>query len=213
LFKRAAIEGDMANLTAEARDLALQQKQWTEQVPALDSVRAAREEAALAARADSLASALERLAGELGAESPERSEMVESSSERAQQAAQAMRQAAQSASQGRKPEAQRQGRQASAELDPLGDELAEQREALQQDWREEVVEALDRALGDASRLAERQLDIAEALRQGDTSPKVRAEQGAIEEGVERLLEQVKEIGGTRPGQYAPVARSAGHRRS
>jgi hypothetical protein len=195
LFKRAAIEGDMANLTAEAKDLAMQQKQWTEQVPALDSARAAREEAALAARADSLASALERLREELGGDNPERSEAMDAGAERARQAAQAMRQAARSASQGKKPEAQQQGRQASAELDPLGDELAEQRQELQEDWREEVVEALDRALGDASRLAERQLEIAEALRQGETSPKVRAEQGAIEEGVERLLEQVKEIGG------------------
>ena len=35
----------------------------------------------------------------------------------------------------------------------------------------------------------------EALRRGDASAEVRAEQGALEEGVDRLLDQVKEISG------------------
>ena len=80
-----------------------------------------------------------------------------------------------------------------------------------QEWRNEVVEALDRALGDVSRLAERQLEVADALRRGDTSPQVRSEQGAIEEGVERLLEQVKEVAGKNAmvSQQSSIALSAG----
>lgn len=211
LFKRAAIEGDMANLTAEAKDLAQQQKQWNQQVPALDSTRAMREEQALAARADSLGSALQRLSQELDGGNPERQEAIEQSGERARQAAEQMRQAAKSANQGKKQEAAERGRRASEKLEPLGDELAEQRKELQEEWRQEVVEALDRALGDASRLAERQLDVAGAFRRGDTSPQARAEQGAIEEGVERLLEQVKEIGGKNAlvSQQSSVALAAG----
>lgn len=195
LFQRAALEGDMANLTAEAKDLAMQQKQWAEQVPALDSVRAALEEQALAKRTDSLGAALDRLAQELASENAERQQSLQQSADRAQRAAQQMQQAAKSAGQGKKPQAKQQGEQAAESLKPLGDELSEQRKEMQEAWRDEVVEALDRALGDASRLAERELDVADALRRGDTSPQVRSEQGAIEEGVERLLEQVKEVGG------------------
>jgi hypothetical protein len=211
LFKRAAIEGDLANLTAEAKDLALQQKQWTQQVPALDSARASREEQALAARADSLGGALEKLSAELNAEALERQSAMEQSAARAQQAAAQMRQAARSASQGKTPEAKQQGRQASEQLDPLGEELKGQREQLQQEWRKEVVNALDRALGDASRLAERQLDVAQSLSRGEASAELRAEQGAIEEGVERLLDQVKEIGGKNAlvSQQSSVALATG----
>ena len=211
LFRRAAIEGDMANLTAEAKDLAAQQKQWAQQVPALDSARASREEEALAGRADSLGSALEHLAQEMAAENATRQEALQQSAERAQQAAQQMQQAGKSASQGKKPQAKQQGEQAAEQLKPLGDELAEQRQQMQQEWRNEVVEALDRALGDVSRLAERQLEVADALRRGDTSPQVRSEQGAIEEGVERLLEQVKEVAGKNAmvSQQSSIALSAG----
>lgn len=211
LFKRAAIEGDLANLTAEARDLSEQQQQWNQQVAASDSARAAREEETLAARADSLAAALERLGEELKPESAERQAAMEAAADRARNAAGEMRQASQSASKGKKPAAQQQGRQALAELEPLEQELSDQREAMQQEWREEVVDALDRILADAGRLAERQLQVSDELRRGNTSAQVRAEQGAIEEGVERLLDQVKEAAGKNAlvGQQASVALAAG----
>ncbi len=167
LFKRAAIEGDMANLTAEAKDLAAQQQQWNQQVPALDSTRATREEQALASRADSLSAALDRLAKDLADENAERQQAAEQTSEQARQAAQQMREASKSAGKGKKAEAKQQGQQASQKLDPLGDQLAEQRQELQQDWREEVMKELDQVLGDASRLAERQLKVGDALRRGD----------------------------------------------
>lgn len=195
LFKRAAVEGDMANLTAEAKDLALQQQQWNQQVPVLDTARASREEQSLAGRADSLGSALDKLSQDLASESPERQAAMQQAAQRASQAAQQMRQAAKSASQGKRSEAKQEGKQASEQLDPLGDQITEQRESLQDEWRREVMQALDQVLGDASRLADRQLKVGEALRRGETSAPVRSEQGAIEEGVERLQEQVKDISG------------------
>ncbi len=211
LFKRAAIEGDLANLSAEARDLSEQQQLWNQQVSAADSARAAREEQTLAARADSLAAALERLGEELKPESAERQAAMDAAADRAHNAARQMRQASQSAAQGKKQAARQQGQQALAELRPLEEQLSEQREAMQQQWREEVVAALDRILADAGRLAERQLQINDELRRGNTSPQVRAEQGAIEEGVERLLDQVKEAAGKNAlvGQQASVALAAG----
>jgi hypothetical protein len=195
LFKRAAIEGDMANLTAEAKDLAMQQQQWNQQVPALDTTRAQREEQSLAGRADSLGSALDRLSKDLSGENPGQQEAMQQAAQRASQAAQQMRQAAKSAGEGKKAQARQEGKEASEKLDPLGDQITEQRENLQEEWRKEVVQALDQVLGDASRLADRQLKVGEALQRGETSAPVRSEQGAIEEGVERLLQQVKEVSG------------------
>ncbi|MBW8773473.1 MAG: hypothetical protein JF590_09325, partial [Gemmatimonadetes bacterium] len=61
LFRRAAIEGDLANLQAEAKDLQDSQRQWDHQLPAADSARAAHAEQQLADRADSLGAALEQL--------------------------------------------------------------------------------------------------------------------------------------------------------
>ncbi len=252
LFERAALEGDLANLQAEAHDLAEAQKQWNQQVPAVDSARSAAEQRALAARTDSLRSALERLAdqmagqqpaqaaepqgaeaskdsaaqaggdtpqqpagGEQGQKSPSgqpnqqnqpgqpgqppqpgnRQEGMQQAAQQAQRAAQQQRQAAKSASQGQKSQARQQGQQAEQELDPLDDQLQQQREEMQQEWKQEVVQALDRAMADATRLANRQLQVSDALRRGETSAGVRSEQGAIEEGVERLLQQVQEAAG------------------
>ena len=77
LFRRAALEGDLANLEQEARELADRQEQWTEEVTAADSARAAAEERNIAAETDLLAQALEQLvealpAGTATAQAPRR---------------------------------------------------------------------------------------------------------------------------------------------
>lgn len=211
LFERAALEGDMANLSAEAKDLAQQQQQWNQQVPSADSARAAKEEQSLAARADSLAAALEQMAKTMARQGEQRQQAAQQSAQQARQAAQQMKQAGQSAQQGQKPQARQQGEQASKKLDPLGDNLEQQKTQLQQQWKQEVVQELDNALADASRLAERQLDVSEAFRRGEVSPQVRSEQGAIKEGAERLLDRVKDIAGKNAmvSQQSAVAIAAG----
>ncbi len=194
LFRRAALEGDLANLAQESRDLAQEQKQWNELVPAADSTSAAAVERELATRADSLAAALNRVADNLEREQPE--QRVESAARQARQAAGQMRQASKSAQQGRRQDAQLHGRKAAESLEPLGDQLAQERRQMQQQWREEVMQAIDNALAETSRLAERQLGVEDALRSGSQpNSAVRAEQGAIEEGVQRLLEQVRKTAG------------------
>lgn len=195
MFERAALEGDLQNLTAEARDLAQQQEQWTEQVPTMDSTRSAKEEQALAARADSLSAALQQLAEQVGEKSPGQKDGLEQAANKAQQAASQMKQASQSAQKGQKPQAKQQGQQAQQNLEPLGEQLEKQGEQMAAEWRDEVIQALDRTLADASRLAERQLAVSEQLRRGDASAPRRAEQGAIEEGTERLIEQAQELTG------------------
>ncbi|MEO7136530.1 MAG: hypothetical protein ABI037_02320, partial [Gemmatimonadales bacterium] len=70
------------------------------------------------------------------------------------------------------------------------------RQEMQQEWRKQVVEALDQALGETSRLAERQLKVQEELSErGEPSASTRAEQAAIEEGVQKVLDQVRQAAG------------------
>ncbi|RPJ62634.1 MAG: hypothetical protein EHM24_25725, partial [Acidobacteria bacterium] len=194
LFRRAALEGDLANLTEESRDLAREQQQWNEEVPKADSGSAATVERELSERADSLAAALQEVAKEM--EAQQAKQRLEAASRQAGQAAQQMKQAAGSAQQGERQQARRQGQKASESLEPLGDQLAKERRQMQQEWREEVVQAIDNALAETGRLAEKQLGIEETLRNG-TQPNsaVRAEQGEVEEGVQRLLEQVRKTAG------------------
>ena len=194
LFKRAAMEGDLANLTQESRELSREQRQWNDQVRAADSARAAAAERELAARTDSLSKGLERLGKQMEGEA--RQERLESAAQQARQASGEMSQAARSAQQGRRDPAKEQGEKAAQSLEPLGDQLQREREQMQQQWREEVVQAIDQALAETGRLAERQLAVQEALRSGaEAGAQLRAEQGAIEEGVQRLLEQVRKTAG------------------
>jgi hypothetical protein len=184
LFRRAALEGDLASLIQESRDLAREQRQWNEQVGGADSTHSAAAEQQLAAKTDSLAAAMDRVPAEAAVDGKQ-----------AQRAAAQMRQAAGSAQRGQRPRARQQGEEASRTLDPLSDQLQRRRQEMQQNWRREVVEAMDQALAETSRLAERQLRVQDDLRDGDPGAATRAEQAAIEEGVKKVLEQMKQAGG------------------
>jgi hypothetical protein len=194
LFRRAALEGDLANLAQESRELSREQREWNRQVRTADSARAAAAERELATRADSLAKGLERLGREMETEA--RQERFDSAASQAGRASSEMSRAAQSAQRGQRDPARLQGEEAARSLEPLGDQLQRERQAMQQQWREEVMQSIDQALAETGRLAERQLAVQEALRSGqEAGASLRAEQGAIEEGVQRLMEQVRKTGG------------------
>jgi hypothetical protein len=106
-----------------------------------------------------------------------------------------MQQAAASIQRGQRGKAKQEGEEASQALEPLADQLQRRRQEMQQNWRREVVQAMDQALAETSRLAERQLRVQGDLRDGDPGPSTRAEQAAIEEGVKKVLEQMKQAGG------------------
>jgi hypothetical protein len=194
LFRRAALEGDLANLAQESRELAREQRQWNQQVASADSNRSALTEQQLAARTDSLSAALERMAKDA---SPQDSQpQLRSPAQQAGKAADEMQEAAKSARRGQRRQARESGEAASRSLEPLGDELQRRRQEMQREWRRQVVEAMDQALSETSRLAERQLGVQEELRDGgQPSAATRSEQAAIEEGVQKLLEQMKQVGG------------------
>ncbi|MDX2194270.1 MAG: hypothetical protein NW201_13020 [Gemmatimonadales bacterium] len=193
LFRRAALEGDLQNLASEARDLEAEQQRWAEQAATADSARAAAQEQQLAERADSLASALDEAGKALKPEG--RQEAMQQLAQKARKASQKMKQAKQSMQRGQRQQAQQQGEEAEEQLDQVDEELEEEREQLQEEWREEVTAALDQALAETSRLTERQLGVEQAMRQGRVGAQTRAESGAIEEGVARLVELVQKTQG------------------
>ena len=193
LFRRAAIEGDLANLQAEATDLEQAQKQWNREAPAADTARAAAAQEQLAARADSLGAALERLGEQLQSEG--RQGAMEESAEQARQAAQQMRQGAQQMRAGQRREARQSGEEAERKLGELPEELQQEREEIQEQWREEVADQLDAALQEMSRLTDVQLSVAEGFRRGEAASSLRSREGAVEEGTQRVLDQLRDASG------------------
>jgi hypothetical protein len=101
-----------------------------------------------------------------------------------------MREGSSSAERGQRQPAQRAGQRASQHMGRVQQQVQEQREGQQQEWRQEVVAELDRALLETTRLAERQLAVAEQFRGPSGTAAARNAQGAVEEGVQKLLEQV-----------------------
>ena len=194
LFRRAALEGDLANLSQESKELAREQREWNHQVAAADSARSALAERQLAARTDSMARALDKISRDAASEGSQSG--LKDLAQQAGKAAQQMQQAARSAQQGQRPKARQQGEEASRSLAPLGDQLQSRRQEMQQEWRKEVVQAIDQALSETSRLAQRQLQVQEQLREGGPpDASTRGEQAAIEEGVQKVLDQVRQAGG------------------
>lgn len=193
LFRRAALEGDLHNLAREAKDLVAEQQQWNQQVNRADSTRAAAAERALQQRADSLAAALKSTAS--AARDSAASSAIQQGAQQAQQASQQMSQAAQSAQRGQRQPAQQQGEKAAGSLQPLGDQLDQTRKQMQQQWRNEVRQALDRALNETTQLSQQQLELQQAFRRGEDPEQLRKKQAAVEEGVKQLLEQTSGAAG------------------
>jgi len=195
LFERAAIEGEMTTLAADADELTQRQEQWNRSLEseAADSALAGREEE-LAASTDSLAAQLEQLAEAL--------ERAESQGEQTQQSAQSaarasgqMQQAASQAQQGQRGEARQSGEAAEQSLQPLAEQLRQQRDELRESWRQEVIAAMDRALVETARLAEQQQEVMQRVNRGESGPDVRGAQAAARAGVDRILEQLQGAAG------------------
>jgi len=186
LFRRAAIEGELASLAQDAEDLARRQAEWNkEEAPRADSSAAAAQRM-LGDRTDSLTKALERAGRDVPLEQQQRA---------ARRARGAMQEAASAAEQRDSRGARRGGQEAADSLRDLPEELRRQRDSLSAAWKQETLVALERALGETAALAERQQGIAEALRRGEVGAATRGRQGAIEEGTAAVERQVSEAAG------------------
>ena len=193
LFKRAALEGELGSLEQESKEVAEQQKNWNEQVNQADSSAAGAKEQALAERADSVAQGLEQAAKQMKQE--ERQEALKESAQQAKQAAQSMRDAAKSAKSGKKQAAKKQGEDAAAKMEEVQKDVKEQKDDQQDEWRQEVIDALDRALAETARLSQRQLAVSNSVGRGTSIAQSRLEQGVLEEGVQKIVEQVLAVSG------------------
>ena len=193
LFRRAAVEGDLANLSAQSTELAEGQRQWNAALAAGDTTRRAKQEAALAARTDSLAAGLERVAPDLAGTG--RDSAIRDIAKEARRAATAMEDAADAATKAQPGPAAEQGKAAEQRLSPIPQAIEEQRRGAQQQWREDVTTQLDRALAEMARLSRAELDLSDAVGAGDPAAALRERQAALEEGTQRVVDQLREASG------------------
>ncbi len=190
LFERAAVEGSLATLAADAEELARRQQEWNREL-------AAKRDTLLAGSEEQLSAETERLRQQL-AELTEALKRMTHSAEnldqvgrRAGEASLEMREAAGLTRRGEIEGALRAGLSAQQSLDPLAEQLRNEREALRQQWRQDVLERLDQALAETTYLAQRQMELVERLNRGEAGPDVRGEQAAIREGVDRVMERLR----------------------
>ena len=192
LFKRAALEGELASLAKDAEDLQRRQTEWNKEEAARADSAAVAAERDLATATDSLAKGVERAGQSTSLKGPQAA---------ARRAQNAMEEAADAASQSDVRTARRAGQEAADSLARLPDQLRQRRDSLASSWRQETLDALDRALSETAALAKRQQQVADALRAGEAGAPTRAEQAAIEEGTQAVEQQI----GKAAGRHALVS--------
>ena len=186
LFKRAALEGELASLAKDAEDLQRRQTEWNREDAQRPDSAAAAAERDLAAATDSLAKGVER-AGE--------TVPLKNSQNAARRAQHAMQEAANAASQRDSRGARTSGQEAADSLAQLPDALRQRRDSLASAWRQETVDALNRALAETAALARRQQEVADALRDGEAGASTRARQAAVEEGTHAIEREISAAAG------------------
>ena len=192
LFRRAAIEGTLASLAADAEDLRRRQAEWNrDAAPRPDSAAAARQRA-LAGGADSLARGIGRVAKDVGAQS---GAALAAPARAARDAGGAMQRAAQSADQREAAAAGQEGAVAERQLAGVPDQLRGQLDSLAQAWRGETLAALDRALFETAAMAARQQQVSDALHRGEAGARTRSQQASVEEGTDVVVRAIREAAG------------------
>ncbi len=209
LFRRAAVEGQLASLVQDAEALRREQAEWNERAAPRPDSAAAAAERALADRADSLAAGIRQTGRDLSAaqRAADSGGMVARSLERAARAGAAMEEAATSAERADARGARESGAQAEQALDSLQGMLRRQRQAVAERWRREALDALDQALAETAALAERQRAVTRALESGDNAASARVQQAALEEGAEAVQRQIR-AAGARHALVSPGIQSA-----
>src|SRR6266566_421527 len=141
LFRRAAVEGALASLAADAEDLRRRQAEWNREDAARPDSAGAAHQRALADRADSLARGIDRVATDLraGPRTP-----LAAPQQAVRDAGAAMQRAAQAAGESRAPAATEAGTEAEQQMAGVPEALRGQRDSLAREWRGETLAALDR---------------------------------------------------------------------
>ncbi|HET7791712.1 MAG TPA: hypothetical protein VFK78_13040, partial [Gemmatimonadales bacterium] len=194
LFQRAAVEGELATLAADAEDLHRRQQDWNQnQAPRADSA-AARAERDLADRTARLEQALRQAGHDLDSASGTGATLGKPA-DAAHAAQSAMQRAAGSAEEGQPKPAGEAGEEAARELARLPQGLHGVADSVAASWRNEAVQELDRALVETAAMAERERAVADALRGGEGGAAIRARQASIQEGTDAIGRQLEAAAG------------------
>ncbi len=201
LLKRAALEQEFLAFEASADELSEAHQQMAEAASELaergsDSLTAQVERRAdeLVGRADALAEELSRFTQELQqADEAAAAERTAEAGERSAEVARLDEQVA-DALPSQRPQAAATARRAAEQMGRAVAALREGREQMQQSWRQQVVQALERTQAEALELARRQRAMNERL--SSTGPRERAtlrsEEVALKRGVDQIGEQLSE---------------------
>ncbi len=201
LLRRAALETEFETLETEAEELSQAQDQLAETISETepqtgDSLAPQFERSAedLAERAENLAEEVREFAEEL---SQAREQNAADQATRAQQSAAAAarsdQQVARSVS-GDRQQAGESAQQAASQMEQAASALQQGRQQMQEDWRQQVVQALERAQAETLELARRQQRLNERLGSNDASERerIRSDEVAIKRGVDQLGEQLSD---------------------
>ncbi|HSG80834.1 MAG TPA: hypothetical protein VLC48_01185, partial [Gemmatimonadota bacterium] len=203
LLKRAALEQEFGTLETQADELAEQHEQLANRLEGLeggvDSTFAGLERQALdlADRADQLSQRIEELAREL--DQVGEGQAAEQASDAQRAAGEASRSDRQAANQLQRQsrQANQSARRAASQMRQAASSLREGREGMQESWRREVAEALERVQTEALELARRQEQLSDQMRSTDAGQqsRTRSEQGALKRGVDQMGEALAESAG------------------
>ncbi len=201
LLRRAVMEQEFTTLETQAAELADEHRQLAD--AAEDAAASADSAAAealqraaenLAQKTDSLAERIGDFAGELD----EAGEMQagERAAEAQRSASAASRADAKAAEQMQSSQssAAQSSRQAQQQMQQASSSLQQGRQAMQEDWRQEVVAALDRTRAETLELARRQRELNDRTAASDESDQgeLRSEQVAMKRGLDQIQQQLSE---------------------
>jgi hypothetical protein len=199
LLRRAALEQEFGTLEARAEELSQAQEQLAESVS--EAANADSLDPQLERRAEDLARRAEELSQQVGEFSRELSEAGEQqASEKAEEAesasaeaARSDRETAQSMAESRQQQASRSSRQAASQMRQAASALQQGRQQMQENWRQEVVQALERAQAEALELARRQDELNERMQSSDTGERAasRSEEVALKRGLDEIKDRLE----------------------
>jgi hypothetical protein len=224
MLKRAALEGALATLRDEAKDVAKAQREKAEGAsapsPRENAQQLSERARKVAQESRALADRLEQAGAKAGAAkaraadpkalaSAEKMQQV-AKREQPQSAADAARQGAPSrpqsgekaqagekASPDQKDAAQRNAADAAAaaqSMEEAAQQLADARDAQIGQWKNEVGQQLDQAIQELSQLQRAQQQLEQQMKQGGDAQQMQAQQNAVQQGVEKVAQRMEQAG-------------------
>lgn len=204
MLKRAALEGAMQTIGDEAKELAAQQRSFADSAARAlpDTARAAQ----LADKTRNLTKAIEALRERLeqerantGATEAERAAAAAARSEASLREARERTLAAPTGQEAApRRQARRDARQAAADaaqaMQQSAEAMAQARARQVAEWKGELTGALDRSVQEMLQLAREQDALAAQARRDPSDPSVRAQQSALQQGVQTAQKRLEDEG-------------------